>query len=153
MTQTLSSVVRGIFRAAALVSMMLLLSGVGLAQKVVTARATIPFKFWAEGHEFQAGDYIFDNEVPGCASIHRERNKFSYWGLNHSLRSAGRKRQSQSDLCTSRRKVFSSRTLGCPEPVRGYCRIPTPRRSQRTATSTAIDDCGGTRPMTLALAP
>ena len=72
MTRTLSSVVRGIFRAAALVSMMLLLSGVGLAQKVVTARATIPFKFWAQGHEFQAGDYVFDNEVPGSASIHRE---------------------------------------------------------------------------------
>src|ERR1700758_5148195 len=72
MTRTLSSVLRGTFRAAALVSMMLLLSGVGLAQKVVTAKATIPFKFWAEGHEFQAGDYVFDNEVPGSASIHRE---------------------------------------------------------------------------------
>ena len=23
-------------------------------------------------HEFQAGDYVFDNEVPGSASIHRE---------------------------------------------------------------------------------
>jgi hypothetical protein len=64
MTRTPSSVLRGTFRAAALVSMMLLLSAVGLAQKVVTARATIPFKFWAEGHEFQAGDYVFDNEVP-----------------------------------------------------------------------------------------
>src|ERR1700746_3911475 len=72
MTGTPSSVLRGTFRAAALVSMMLLLSGVGLAQQVVTARATIPFKFWAKGHEFQAGDYVFDNEVPGSASIHRE---------------------------------------------------------------------------------
>src|ERR1700747_228963 len=72
MPRTPSSVLRGTFRAAALVSMMLLLSGVGLAQKVVTARATIPFKFWAEGHEVQAGDYAFDNEVPGAASIHRE---------------------------------------------------------------------------------
>jgi hypothetical protein len=72
MTQTLSSVVCGIFRAAALVSMMLLFAGVGLARKVVTARATIPFTFWAEGHEFRAGDYVFDNEVPGFASIHRE---------------------------------------------------------------------------------
>jgi hypothetical protein len=52
--------------------MVLVLSGLGLAQKVVTAKATIPFKFWAEGHEFQAGDYVFDNEVPGSASIHRE---------------------------------------------------------------------------------
>jgi hypothetical protein len=48
-----------------------LFSGLGLAQKVVTARATIPFEFWAEGHQFQAGDYVFDNEVPGLASIHR----------------------------------------------------------------------------------
>jgi hypothetical protein len=53
--------------------MVLLLSGLGLAQKVVTVRATIPFKFWAQDHEFQAGDYVFDNEVPGSASIHRER--------------------------------------------------------------------------------
>jgi hypothetical protein len=52
--------------------MVLSLSGLGSAQKAVTARATIPFKFWAEGHEFQAGDYVFDNEVPGSASIHRE---------------------------------------------------------------------------------
>ena len=60
-------------RAGALICMVLLLSGLGLAQKVLTARATIPFKFWAQGHEFQAGDYVFDNEVPGSASIHRER--------------------------------------------------------------------------------
>jgi hypothetical protein len=56
----------------ALVCVLLLLSSFGFAQKVVTARATIPFKFWAEGHEFQAGDYVFDNEVPGSAWIHRE---------------------------------------------------------------------------------
>jgi hypothetical protein len=37
-----------------------------LAQKVVTARAAIPFNLWAEGHEFQA------DEVPGSAAIHRE---------------------------------------------------------------------------------
>jgi hypothetical protein len=48
-----------------------LFSGLGLAQKVVTARATISFEFWAEGHQFQAGDYVFDNEVPGLASIRR----------------------------------------------------------------------------------
>jgi hypothetical protein len=59
-------------RAGALICMTIVLSGLGLAQKVVTARATIPFKFWAQDHEFQAGDYIFDNEVPGSASIHRE---------------------------------------------------------------------------------
>ena len=56
----------------AFVFVLLLLSNVGFAQKVVTGRATIPFTFWAEGHEFQAGDYVFDNEVPGSASIHRE---------------------------------------------------------------------------------
>ena len=39
---------------------------------MVTARATIPFKFWAQAHEFQAGDHLFDNAVPGSASIRRE---------------------------------------------------------------------------------
>jgi hypothetical protein len=59
----------------ALVCVLVLLSNFGFAQKVVTARATIPFKFWAQNHEFEAGDYIFDNEVPGSASIHREGTK------------------------------------------------------------------------------
>jgi len=70
--RTFSTFVLATLRAGALVSVVLLLSGLGLAQKVVTARATIPFNFWAQGHEFQAGDYVFDNEVPGSASIHRE---------------------------------------------------------------------------------
>ena len=70
--RTFSRLVLAILRAGALVSVVLLLSGLGLAQKVVTARATIPFTFWAQDHEFQAGDYVFDNEVPGSASIHRE---------------------------------------------------------------------------------
>jgi hypothetical protein len=72
MTKAFSSFALAIVRTSALVCMVLVLSGLGLAQKVVTAKATIPFKFWAEGHEFQAGDYVFDNEVPGSASIHRE---------------------------------------------------------------------------------
>jgi len=72
MTRTFSRFALLIRRAGALICMVILLSGLGLAQKVVTARATIPFTFWAEGHEFQAGDYVFDNEVPGSASIHRE---------------------------------------------------------------------------------
>jgi hypothetical protein len=72
MTKTFSRFAHAINRAGALLSMVLLLSGLGLAQKVATARATIPFTFWAEGHEFQAGDYLFDNAVPGSASIHRE---------------------------------------------------------------------------------
>jgi hypothetical protein len=70
--RTFSAFVLAILRAGALVSVVLLLSGLGLAQKVVTARATIPFNFWAQDHEFQAGDYVFDNEVPGSATIHRE---------------------------------------------------------------------------------
>ena len=73
MTRTFSRFALAILRAGALICMVLLLSGLGLAQKVVTARATIPFRFWAQDHEFQAGDYVFDNEVPGSASIHRER--------------------------------------------------------------------------------
>jgi hypothetical protein len=72
MTKTFSRFTLAIRRAGALICMVLLLSGLGLAQKVVTAKATIPFKFWAEGHEFQAGGYLFDNQVPGSASIHRE---------------------------------------------------------------------------------
>jgi hypothetical protein len=71
MTRTFSTFVLATLGAGALVSVVLLLSGLGLAQ-VVTARATIPFNFWAQGHEFQAGDYVFDNEVPGSAAIHRE---------------------------------------------------------------------------------
>ena len=65
-------VIERILRAGALVCVVLLLSGLGLARKVVTARATIPFTFWAQGHEFQAGDYVFDSEVPGSATIHFE---------------------------------------------------------------------------------
>ena len=72
MTKTFSRLAHAISRAGALICMIFLLSGLGLAQKVVTARASIPFTFWAEGHEFQAGDYLFDNAVPGSASIHRE---------------------------------------------------------------------------------
>ena len=70
--RTFSTFVLAILRAGALGCVVLLFSGLGLAQKVVSARATIPFEFWAEGHQFQAGDYVFDNEVPGLASIHRE---------------------------------------------------------------------------------
>ena len=70
--RTFSTFVPPTLRASALVCVVLLLSGLGLAQKVVTARAAIPFKFWAQDHEFQAGDYLFDNAVPGSASIHRE---------------------------------------------------------------------------------
>jgi len=69
---TSSDVIATILRAGALVCVVLLLAGSGLAQKVVTARATIPFNFWAKGHEFQAGDYVFDNEVSGSATIQRE---------------------------------------------------------------------------------
>ena len=72
MTRTFSTFVLAILRAGAVASVVLLLSALGLAQQVVTARATIPFTFWAQGHEFQAGDYVFDNEVPGSVAIHRE---------------------------------------------------------------------------------
>jgi hypothetical protein len=72
MTRILSRFALAILRAGALIGMALLLSGLGLAQKVVTARATIPFKFWAQDQEFQAGNYLFDNAVPGKTSIHRE---------------------------------------------------------------------------------
>jgi hypothetical protein len=72
MTRIFSRFALAILRAGALIGMVVLLSGLGLAQKVVTARATIPFKFWAQDHEFQAGDYLLDNAVPGKVLIHRE---------------------------------------------------------------------------------
>jgi hypothetical protein len=72
-----STFVLAILRAGALGCVVLLFSGLGSAQKVVTARATIPFTFWAQDHEFQAGDYVFDNEFPGSATIHREGTKSS----------------------------------------------------------------------------
>jgi hypothetical protein len=72
MMRTFSTFVLAILRAGALVCVVLLLSGLGLAQKVTTARAIIPFDFWTQDHEFQAGDYVFDNEYPGSATIHRE---------------------------------------------------------------------------------
>jgi hypothetical protein len=72
MMRAFSTFVLAILRAGALVSVILLLSALGLAQQVATARATISFNFWAQGHEFQAGDYVFDDEVPGSIAIHRE---------------------------------------------------------------------------------
>jgi hypothetical protein len=71
MTRTFSRFVLAILRTGAL-GYVILFSGLGLAQQVVTARATIPFNFWAQDHKFQAGGYVFDNEVPGSATIHRE---------------------------------------------------------------------------------
>jgi hypothetical protein len=72
MTAAFSRFALAILRVGAFVCVLLLLSGLGLAQKVVTATATIPFKFWAQDREFQAGDYVFDNAVPGSASIHHK---------------------------------------------------------------------------------
>ena len=72
MTRIFSRFALAIRRAGAFICMVLLLSGLGLAQKVVTARANIPFTFWAQGQEFQAGNYLFDNAVPGSASIRRQ---------------------------------------------------------------------------------
>ena len=72
MTKTLSRFAFSTLRAGVLVCALLLLAGSGLAQKAVTASANIPFNFWAEGYEFQAGDYLFDNAVPGSASIRRQ---------------------------------------------------------------------------------
>ena len=65
MTTRVSSLVFLISRAGALlVCVRFLLSSLSFGQRVVVARATILFNFWAQGHEFQAGDYVFkDNEV------------------------------------------------------------------------------------------
>jgi hypothetical protein len=107
MTRIFSRFSLAILRAGALVSVVLLLSGLGMAQKVVTASATIPFNFWAQDHKFQAGDYLFDNAVPGSASIHREGTN-SAIGVSVILYAVPSERKSQSDLRLARRKVFSS---------------------------------------------
>jgi hypothetical protein len=50
----------------------LMLSSVSFAQTVVTATASIPFDFWAQGQKFPAGDYVFDSGFPGSTSIRRK---------------------------------------------------------------------------------
>ena len=77
MTKTFSRFELARLQAGVLLCMILLFAGLGFAQKLVTARATIPFNFWAQGREFQAGDYILDNAFPGSASIHREGSNLS----------------------------------------------------------------------------
>jgi hypothetical protein len=71
MTQTFSTFVLAILRAGGLVCLVLLPSGLAFTQEVVAAKATIPFNFWTQDREFQAGDYVFDNALPGSATIHR----------------------------------------------------------------------------------
>jgi hypothetical protein len=53
----------------------LLLLGVGLAEKVVTASANVPFDFWAQGRKFPAGDYVIDSGFPGSISISDKASK------------------------------------------------------------------------------
>jgi hypothetical protein len=55
----------------------LLISGLGLAQAVVTATANIPFDFWAEGRKFPAGDYVLDSGFPASISFLRKGSKAS----------------------------------------------------------------------------
>jgi hypothetical protein len=78
MTRTFSRLMLAVPRAGALVSVVLVLCGLGFAQEVVTARASIPFNFWVQGHGFPAGDYVFDNSLPGSATIHREGSNSSF---------------------------------------------------------------------------
>jgi hypothetical protein len=52
-----------------------LVPSLGLAQRVVTATANVPFDFWAEGQTFAAGDYTFDTGFPGSTSVHRKGTK------------------------------------------------------------------------------
>ena len=53
----------------------LVFSSVNFAQTVVTASATIPFDFWAQGQKFQAGEYVFDSGFPGSTSIRRKGSR------------------------------------------------------------------------------
>jgi hypothetical protein len=77
MTRTLSRLAIAILRGGTLAGMVFVLFSPGFAQEVVTARATIPFKFWVQGQELQAGDYTFDNGFPGSATIRREGSNSS----------------------------------------------------------------------------
>ena len=77
MTRTLSRLALAILRDGTLVCVVLLLFSLGFAQEVVTARAVIPFKFWVQGQELQAGDYTLDNGFPGSATIRREGSNSS----------------------------------------------------------------------------
>lgn len=56
----------------------LLLSHFGFAQRVVTAYASIPFDFWVQGHEFQAGEYVFDSGFPGSTTVRRKGSNSSF---------------------------------------------------------------------------
>jgi hypothetical protein len=58
--------------AATSACVVLVLSSVGFAQTVVTASASIPFDFWAQGQKFPAGEYVFDSGFPGSTSIRRK---------------------------------------------------------------------------------
>jgi hypothetical protein len=53
----------------------LLLLGVGVAETVVTASASVPFDFWAQGQKFPAGDYVFDSGFPGSVSVRDKSSK------------------------------------------------------------------------------
>lgn len=58
-----------------LASVLFLISSVSLAQRVVTATASIPFDFWVEGQKFAPGEYTFDTGLPGSTSVHRKGTK------------------------------------------------------------------------------
>jgi hypothetical protein len=58
--------------------MVILLPQFGFAQKVVTAYASIPFTFWVQGQEFQAGEYVFDSGFPGSTTIRRKGKNSSF---------------------------------------------------------------------------
>lgn len=60
---------------ARLACVLVLVSSVSLAQRVMTATANIPFDFWAEGQKFAAGEYTFDTGFPGSTSVHSKRTK------------------------------------------------------------------------------
>ena len=60
---------------AKLACVVFLISSITLAQRVVTATASIPFDFWAEGQKFAAGEYTFDTGFPGSTSVHRKGTK------------------------------------------------------------------------------
>jgi hypothetical protein len=115
-------------------------SDLGLAQKVVTARATIPFTFCAEGHEFQAGDYVSDNEVPvQLRSIVKEQTQLTG---SQSFSTPFRQSRKNPKLysCFETESTFYLNS-GAFRLASGYVRVRASLRGEPATAPIAFGDC------------
>ena len=72
MTRTFSAFVLAILRAGTLGCVVLFVLRHRFCAKKWLPRGPPFHSLFGQDQEFQAGDYVFDNEVPGSAAIHRE---------------------------------------------------------------------------------